>query len=188
MKWHNFPWGGTRRFCSCLWCFCGGVWLYIIGVAKVRKEGSGNHLGGHFSFLCQGANSSVNSAHHGKANCWNVGVDCFSASFAWVEGVFKVRIAQFNISLRLSASAFPLPSCFPWWNLLAAEQIWRLAGSRRNQATAASVEAWQVNVASRVSKSLLNKELLVLGPVWLSGCDLKTSRYWFWSWRSLPGN
>lgn len=77
----------------------------------------------HFSVLFQGATSPIIAAHHRKANRWSVGVNCFPASFACEEVVFKVRIAQFRISLRLSASAFLFPFCFPWWNLPASEQL-----------------------------------------------------------------
>lgn len=111
--------------------------------SKFWKERSGNNLGKNFSFLPQVANNSINTVLYRKVNCWNVGVNTFADSFAWVEGVFKVWISQFNISPRLSTPAFPFLFCFSWWYFPADEHIRGLPGSWREQATAASVEAWR---------------------------------------------
>ena len=117
------PLGRNTSILRLFMVLCAGVRMHLVSIAKDRREGRGSPLGRHFSVLSQGAKSPIITAHHRKASCWSVDVDCFSASFACEEVVFKVRIAQFSISLRLSASAFLFPFCFPWWNLPAAEQL-----------------------------------------------------------------
>lgn len=166
-------------------CFCGGGWLHLITIAKVLERKEWEPPGEEFLILPQGTNNSI-TAHYRNANCWNVGVNSFSASFAWAKGVFKVRIAQFNIPLRLSTLFSHFPFVFPRGT---CQQLRRAGVRLVLWGTRQQLPQWKhegVNVTFCVSKSL--NELLAFVTIWLSGCDLRTSRYCFWSGKRLPEN
>lgn len=101
-------------------------------------------------------------------------LNSFSAPFAWVEGGFKVRIAQFKVSLRLHAGFAFFPFVFPGGICQQLSSgVWL---SSKGEVLRGNMELMGL---PECQKSL--NKLVAFGILWFSDCDLRTSRYCFWT-------